>query len=239
MLVLHSPEAPGLDALQGYQEYQKQRSKQEPLFKKMQKAFKSKDEEAEQEKLEQYKKTLQPTKLRTVRWQPVTASALHAPTRTPCWHLGLCFKAAGSHLPKKGSFAQVGEIRKGVPHVGRATASTTGSTPPSRQGKPKAGKAAKVRASCALQCNGSQQQGQGWGPVWPGARLVLRAELVGSLKHGTDGQRVSAGQQGGASHGVQGLLAHGVPVHRPFACWRRWGSDQAAQPVQQHLLPSC
>ena len=90
MRMLHAPEAPCLDASQGYQEYQKQRSKQEPLFKKMQKAFKSKDEEAEQEKLEQYKKTLQPTKLRTVGRQPATAPALQPPTQILLHMLGLC-----------------------------------------------------------------------------------------------------------------------------------------------------
>ena len=105
MQMLHAPEAPCLGASQGYQEYQKQRSKQEPLFKKMQKAFKSKDEEAEQEKLEQYKKTLQPTKLRTVGRQPAPyCTSPPAPYSDPAAHASIwgCadLKATGPYSPK-------------------------------------------------------------------------------------------------------------------------------------------
>ena len=47
---------------------------------------------------------------------------------------------------------QVGEIRKGVPHTGSTASSATTSTPPSRQGKARPGKPAKVRPPDAIRC---------------------------------------------------------------------------------------
>ena len=47
---------------------------------------------------------------------------------------------------------QVGEIRKGVPLTCNTASNATPSTPPSRQGKARPGKAAKVRLGGAICC---------------------------------------------------------------------------------------